>query len=555
MKKKFTLLFVLLPTCMAFGITGTGTSGDPYLVSTAADLATTPVASTFSGTGNWSETERWSDGLPGTTTNVTIDGECTANDNYEVTDLTINSNHSVTVSAGKALTVSGTLTNNAGNSGLVLKSDATGTAMLMNNSTGVHATIEQYLVKDQWHYMGIPVNQITDVDDVFHGCYTFTMHELDFFDSDWNPDTTWTPLAQGDTLKVMCGYAVQYKLPGCNDTTITFSGILNTGIVDTVFFSQMYGWNFVSNPYPVTIDWDASGGKSSTNVNDAIYLWNPDLTGTTTEYGLDKYGSYGSYVSGGSTNGQTQYIAPMQGFFVQVNQVNSSLSFNDNIKKTQSGIMFCNIEDPSLNNIQSLAYKKAPSEELADEPYIKLAVTDNGINFDETIIRENKQSTDLFDENLDAQKLKAIETSLSQLYSISVGKEYSINTIPEITNGTVIPLRLMINKSGTQSLQVKEKLNIPNDSELILYDDKGNVLANISDNDYHFKATKGETKSFYLGFGQISPEVIISLNQSVNTEINLFSQVVIKPVHQGAYIVQTPRDTNSDMSDKSVSIN
>jgi len=73
-------------------------------------------------------------------------------------NLTINSGASLTIDAGKALTVNGILTNNSGNTGLLLKSDSSGTASLKSNTAGVNATVERYLSDSlNFHMLGSPL--------------------------------------------------------------------------------------------------------------------------------------------------------------------------------------------------------------------------------------------------------------------------------------------------------------------------------------------------------------------------------------------------------------
>jgi hypothetical protein len=73
-------------------------------------------------------------------------------------NLTISSG-SLTVNPANQLTVSGTLTNNATATGLVLKSDATGTASLIHSTSAVPATVERYISNDaeKWHFLSSPV--------------------------------------------------------------------------------------------------------------------------------------------------------------------------------------------------------------------------------------------------------------------------------------------------------------------------------------------------------------------------------------------------------------
>lgn len=508
-------------------ITGKENGGSPML------FMPIPTSSTFTGTGNWSEPARWSNGVPGVSANAVISGNCTVNANYSVVNLTISNGYVLHIDPGHILTVTGTITNSAGPTGLILESDATGTGMLLNNTTGVQATVEQYLKKYQWHLMGIPVSYVSDVNDCLSGCYVTWMDESFAIDAD---TSGWKYLISGDSLLAMGGYAVRFGwdsglYPKLTDTTIAFSGVLNTGLQDTIFASDNNGWNLISNPYPVTIDWDASTGIIQQNANDAFYVWNPNLNS-----GDGDYGSYGAYISGGSTNGQTQYIPPMQGFFLEVWAVEAGISFNNNCKVAVSSSLFVDAENTPEIDPEPIHYENA--EDGSGGPSIKLAISNNGINFDETVIRVNNLATNNFDAKLDAVKLKALDSKLSQLYSVTNGQEYSINTIPEITNNTIVPLRVMINKTGRQQLSVKELKNIPLDSPLMIFDQDGKALCSLSESSFVFDGNQGEIKSYYLGFGNNNPEEIISMHQSVNDGFAMYSQVVVRTAGQGAFAVQ-----------------
>lgn len=462
-------------------------------VSFATDAA---ASTTYTGTGNWSNPSNWSNGIPGTTTDVTVaSGTLTVNSDVECTDFSISSGAVVSVDPGNTLTVSGTLTNGAGISGLVLQSDASATGMLMNNTTGVLATIKQYLVKDQWHYMGIPTTYLADANDSYHNCYLAWIHESN---SQTGSSAGWEYLAEGDALGAMHGYAVQYnRTDSNNDTTITFTGTLNAGIVDSVFVSAVQGWNFISNPYPVTIDWskadtvfssvDYSYPINMRNMNYAIYLYNPAL------------GSYGAWVNGSSTNGQTQYIPPMQGFFIQVYNISASISFTDECKVNQQ-----------------VAFKSA-----SIKPQIRLAVTDNDIGYDEMLINVNSETTLGFDGYYDASKMKAINSKQPLLYSVLNEKEYSINSIPEINEDLIIPLKVMVKTTGEHKLILSELKAYNYAFPIVLFDENKNFVADLENQDYVFDGQKDEVRTFYLGFKSAltsAPDVVSSSIKLINQD-------------------------------------
>ncbi len=71
-------------------------------------------------------------------------------------NLTVNSGGTVHIYG--YMTVTGTFTNEAGISGVVIKSDATGTGSLIINTTSSSITAERYLTQGKWHYIAEPVN-------------------------------------------------------------------------------------------------------------------------------------------------------------------------------------------------------------------------------------------------------------------------------------------------------------------------------------------------------------------------------------------------------------
>jgi len=122
MKKVFTLFTAMLIISMAFGISGSGTSGDPYLVSTASDLVTISGNSSYWASGVFFEQtadidlSAYSDWTPIATTSTpnfaaTYDGK-----NHKVTGLTCTSTgyrglFGVISGTIKNLGVSGSITN------------------------------------------------------------------------------------------------------------------------------------------------------------------------------------------------------------------------------------------------------------------------------------------------------------------------------------------------------------------------------------------------------------------------------------------------------------
>src|SRR4030043_1680138 len=79
---------------------------------------------------------------------------------FTVNTLTIASGSKFTIDPSKSVTVTGTLTNSEGNTGLVMQSDATGTASLIHNTDSVPATVNRYISgsAEAWHFISSPVS-------------------------------------------------------------------------------------------------------------------------------------------------------------------------------------------------------------------------------------------------------------------------------------------------------------------------------------------------------------------------------------------------------------
>jgi hypothetical protein len=254
-------------------------------------------------------------------------GITTLLDRLTVYDLAINTGSKFTINPTKNLLVGGTLTNSASTGGFILKSDATGTAALIHSTDNVPATVQRYISGDSedWHFLSSPVsNQPISGSWLPSGSYgNGTGYDLYIWDEPtncwvYNLNTTGTPnwptIHPSDNFVAGRGYL--YSVQEANPTK-EFAGNLNNGSLSYGLTSgssdiTLKGFNLVGNPYPSSIDWQASSGWSRSNLVESgggydMWIWNPAAS---------NYGVSNSF-TGLSTNGVTQHIAPMQGFFVQ----------------------------------------------------------------------------------------------------------------------------------------------------------------------------------------------------------------------------------------------
>jgi len=436
------------------------TDNNCYLIP-GATASGTPPALTWNGSvsTDWQTPQNWTPNqIPTASDDINIPAGCP---NYPVVDdgttvavcnnMNIENGASVTIAPNGRMTVNGSITNNAGVSGLIIQSDATGTGSLIHNSTsGVPATVNLYLAANggkQWHMLSSPIDAAPFT--VFPS-YTDLYYYDETTDDYWHGNTYgplstmgWTAPNTAGNMAVNTGY-----LFNSFDYTMQFQGNLNTpnvansisisytdhtgiGNADPTYnYDDMDGWNLIGNPFTSAIDWTQVDAHAA-NLYDAIYFYDGNA-GTYVSYvvGTDSYDGQG-------TNGATQYIPPMQGFFVKGNK---SLGLGGTLTIP-----------PSARVHNSQAFWKNNDEQ---RNMMRLKITANGYS-DETVLRVYENATDKFDDNYDAYKLFSMKNGVPQIYSLDANHtEYSINTF-NLQPGTLtyVPLNIL-NFTGEYQIDV-----------------------------------------------------------------------------------------------------
>ncbi len=416
--------------------------------------------------GNWYPAVR-----PKATNNITIPeannqpviNETTASPAV-CNNLTIASGAGLTLAEGKALSVSGTLSNTAGLAGLTIKAGAS----LLTGTTGVQARLESYIPANEWHLISSPVADA--LSGIFTGNFLQSHSEI----TDKYTDITSNSLA----LDPMKGYSLW---GGESGFTSTYAGILNAGNIglsDNLSRSGAdnpltpgddYGWNLVGNPYPSSIDWLAASGWTKINVDDAIYI---HVNNT----------SWATFAGGLGTNQGSRYIAPGQGFFVHVSgptfPLSGTLQMNDAVRVHHATTFFKNSESNAVN-------------------FVRLEISGNGYK-DETIVHFLPEATEGFDREYDALKLFGDSGTALQIYSVA-SNPLSINSLPQA--GTV-PLGVHAGMDGTYSIAANEINDL---SCVILEDTKTGIFTDLSALPYTFSLAAGENEQrFRLHFTPLS---------------------------------------------------
>ena len=401
-------------TSPVWAIDGMSNDGYPYLSTELNSIIWTgAVNADWNTAGNWSGNK-----VPGELDNVMIPAREDAPlvNQPSATpalcnNLNIQTGGNLTLGAGKALTVNGSLTNGGT---MTVESDASGTGSLIaSGAIAGEISVKQYISNGVWHLFSPPVAGIE--------AGLFMNNFLQWYEE---PENQWTDIVDPETaLNAAQGYSL-WNLSKAQ--TFTFHGVPHTGQFNLSAFStpaltstagKGEGWNLIGNPYPSAIDWDKI---YKNNIDATVYVWDA---------------AYGNYISWNGTTGSLSdgIIPAMNGFFV----------------KASPGVNM-SIQDSSRVHAATGFYKN--TKEVKNLFAIK--IEGNGFT-DKTYVQFQETATSGFDTQLDAWKL-AGDDDAPQFYSSSEGNDLSINVLPFSDEEVEIPLNLEVGKETSCKITVEE---------------------------------------------------------------------------------------------------
>ncbi len=401
-------------------------------------------------------------GTSNTMTNLTIDNATGVNLNNNLIlsgTLTINSGKILNVNAGNQLTVSTALTNNGT---LNLLSSASGTATILTPATisgSGTASVQQYLTgalnsgtgypNGRFWYVATPVTEVKS--DVFNAAAT--ANKLWYYTESAHGYTEIT--VNTTDLTVGTGYVARLGA----DATINFSGTgLYTGdkTISLTYNSgnAKSGFNLIGNPYPSFLDWqqvqDWHANPYTSPINPTI--WVRSFSGTA--MGFDTYNA--SLETGVSSNGNTvtQYIAPLQAFWVETS-ASSSITLTNTMRYAQD-------QTASGNKL------KAPAVNAATQQLLRLQVS-NSTNSDESIIAFNANASDAYD-RYDSHKMLNDEVSIPEIYTYAGDHQLAINCMNSIIFNKEYALGFSAAETNNFEIKATEINNFDTGTKVILKD-------------------------------------------------------------------------------------
>lgn len=243
-----------------------GLVSDAVLYSYQSVCNFNPEGEEFLGiTTSWSDPVNWPSGrVPGVNTDVKI-----ANSKQVVVDLnnakcrklTILSGSNVSIDPNQSLKIFNNVVNDANESGITVRSDATGTGSLLHYNAGIRGTFQRYIAMApnwgqagaaQWNYISSPV-----YNQPFEPNWTPTGEKNDYDILFWDGEiAAWLnqklPANNLTHFEPARGYAVAYQQSGIHN----FEGIFNVASFSLNLPILESSWLPIGNPYTCALKWN-----------------------------------------------------------------------------------------------------------------------------------------------------------------------------------------------------------------------------------------------------------------------------------------------------------
>ncbi|MBE0638365.1 MAG: hypothetical protein IH598_07590 [Bacteroidales bacterium] len=415
---------------------------------------------------DWGTTTNWHTGtLPADVNDVivpdvSIDPVIASGAVITVSNLTVESNAGLTISPNARLTVTNTLMNKAGTSGLVIGSDATGAGSLIHHSSGVQATAKRHIpgwsdAYHGWHFLSSPVAD--QLIDAFH----LAGSGNDFYK--WNETAgEWinrTASGGGLNGSFETNFALgtaAYLVANMATSTPSFEGNLNvadvsiSGLSSTVT-SNYKGWHLLGNPFSSAIKFN-QGSWNKTNIGTYAQVWDE----TNASY----------KVLAGS-----QIIPAHNGFMVYT-----------------SGSGSLTIPADARLHSDSSWYKNSES----DHEILLIARDIEGNTAQETTISFDPNATEGFDMLHDSYFIAGFAPLF---YSTSQNQLFARNTLTQFTDELTLQMGFVKNQNNSFVIELAESIA---DQTLYLVDLKTNNEHRISDSPYYFTSLPGDDPNRFL---------------------------------------------------------
>lgn len=331
----------------------------------------------------------------------------------------------------------------------------------------------------RWLHIGSPIQNFTWnqlIDDILisgPGAGGFDVNGSNFpsafiyeedYDGDCGPNGWEFPTNVSNSVPVSRGIKIffrgdrnpdrlNFNGPAPNAVTLDFVGVVNSGSINMPVTYTNHGvdnwdgWNFIPNPYPSPIDWNAPSGWTRNRMGNTIYVWNAAA------------GTYATWNGNSGTNGMSNgRIAMGQGFWVKANQGggNPTLTMNENVKVGTATPGFFKTDEAITSTFRLRMVQDS------------IVFDDVVFNFDAAFDRSYQRET--------GDALKLVNSSIN-IWSVSSDNEnLVINNYPTPQTTDTVVLGMTSSTGGIFTLQFSTD-SIPSNILVYLIDEfRGRVI-------------------------------------------------------------------------------
>jgi hypothetical protein len=370
--------------------------------------------------------------------------------------------------------------------GITLQSSASGTGSLIHNNTGVAATVQRYLpgAAAAWHGISAPVSGMDILasewypgadEDLYLWSEAAPGWWVNVKNQDGSGGTPDFPTANGGNDFAMGrGYIVNYNSA---NPTKSFAGQLNAGELQVPLLynsSKLWeweaGWNLVGNPYASGLNFNTI--NKSNLAEDYAQVYDPNKDGGE------------GYVTATT-------IAAGQAFFVKA--ANSAAFLGLQTTDQLHGGTF---------------YKNQTAAN--DKLLLRLS---NDTYYDETQLLLKAGSQAGYD-YYDASKIYSLNNEIPQLSSRVDQRPLLINSIPQLSPSTIVPLRLLIPANGEYTLEAQTIEGAFEQEGLFVSDLETGLIHDLKESAYTFTAKGGDTDRLQIQFEVVG----LSETENVNAK-------------------------------------
>ncbi|MEI6143258.1 MAG: BspA family leucine-rich repeat surface protein [Mariniphaga sp.] len=465
---------------------------------------------------DWNEAANWSGNTVPTETDfvliphVTTDPVVNLTPAYPCNCLTIESGAVLTIPAGKALTVNGTLTNNAGITGLVVQSTSSasdGTGALLNGTAGVQGTVERFVSGDYWHLISPSATAGESVANfvLLANGNLVARNGTNYALAPWLESTgKWDYYKVAGSNSGMFGSPAQgFQVMRANGAgsgigtdvagsgKLTFKGTLAGADFTIPVTKSLYGWNLIGNPYPCALDVTKFITENTAQLDQsylAIYVSNIA--------DVDASKGYSPVILADGLK-----LAPGEGFFVKAKAGGGTISFTTTMKSNVSA-----------------AFKAAS----VDSPTIRLTAEDGNGKLATTLKYEGGATKGL-DPGKDAGLFNGSASTFSLFTRLieDNGVDFTVQVLPANNlESMVVPVGLVAAKGATVTFKATAT-NLPLGYKVYLEDKETATFTRLDEANSSYTvsleaATLG-TGRFYLH----TTEIVSAIDSELHNEFRV----------------------------------